>query len=369
MTFLPVPVKGHLHRLYKKAECRDHQLLYLFLEITRACNLSCRHCGSDCRAETASGGELTTASWIKVLEYIAATFSPPPVIVLTGGEPLIHPDIGTIIRKCNALHLQWGLVSNGYCLDDATFKTLESNNIGSITISLDGTEKSHNWLRGKADSYQKAMRAIQLVAKSDLPQKDVVTCVNPQNLYELDAIAGLLIENKMPSWRLFRIFPSGRAKGNKSLLLSIAETRILIDWLAAKKTGLRKSGLDVNFSCEGFVPFSIDIKIRNQPFFCRSGVNIASILCDGTITGCSNNSGMFFEGNILRDDFASVWTTKFKQFRDRSWVLQSSCGTCKNLTDCQGGSLHLWRNNMTRPDFCYMDCFQTGSIERKCENV
>lgn len=354
MTILPARIKNHLHSLYKKRECRDQQLLYLFLEITRKCNLCCKHCGSDCSAKITSR-ELTTSSWLKILEDIAYSFSPSPTIVLTGGEPILHADIGKITGKIKSLGMTWGLVSNGYCLDKESFESLRENGLHSITLSLDGVQDTHNWLRGKKGSFEKTVNAIRIISKSDIPYKDVVTCVNPKNLEDLDSIAQLLIETNMPSWRLFKIFPAGRAKGNRDLILSAHQSRKMFDWLTERRAPLMKRGLDVNLSCEGWLPFAEDIKMRRQPFFCRAGVNIASILCDGTITGCSNNSDIFFEGNILKDNFAYTWENKFQKFRDRNWVLNAVCGSCSHLKDCQGGSIHLWRDNLSKPESCYRE--------------
>lgn len=357
MNLLPVSVRDYLHQIYKRTECKEHQLLYLFLEITRNCNLTCKHCGSDC-SSSKEFNALTTDSWVKIIEDIASSFTPKPAIVLTGGEPLLHPEFKRIIDKLCELNFRWGIVTNGYELDDGTLKTMLSYDIHSITISLDGKEKNHNWLRGKHDSYSKAIQTIYAISKSKIPQRDVVTCVNPRNIYELDDISQVLIENGVCAWRLFRIFPAGRAIRNKELHLSIQETRKMIDWINEKKDSLKKNGLNLSLSCEGWLPFATDVKVRNQPFFCRAGINIASILCDGTITGCSNNSEQFFEGNMLNDNLAYKWKNGFQSFRNRKWVQTSDCRKCADLKKCQGSSIHLWRDGFKKPEFCYMDCYK-----------
>ena len=211
MNLIPAASREYLHQIYKRTECKEHQLLYLFLEITRLCNLTCKHCGSDCNAGTEFNA-LTTDSWLKIIEDVACSFYPIPAIVLTGGEPLLHPEFRKIIGKLCEMNFRWGIVSNGYELDDSTLETMLSQHIHSITISLDGKDKSHNWLRGKQDSYGKAIQAIYAISKSKIPQRDVVTCVTPRNIEELDDISQVLIENGVCAWRLFRIFPAGRAK-------------------------------------------------------------------------------------------------------------------------------------------------------------
>lgn len=358
MKLLPPSVKEYLHRHLKDTDSKEHQLLYLFLEITRECNLACRHCGSDCSTRK-KYSSLTTASWIKILENIAESFFPKPFIVLTGGEPVLHADFASIITTLKRLQFKWGLVSNGYSVDDRQIEIFLENGIQSITISLDGTENTHNWLRGRPDSFRRALSAINSVASSEIVEKDVVTCVNPRNLSELNDIAQLLMENDIPAWRLFRIFPAGRAKNNDELLLTAPETRKMIDWISENKSRLAKKGFGLNFSCEGWLPIAIDTKLRDQPFFCRAGINIASILCDGTITGCSNNSHLFYDGNIITDNFAYTWQNGFQKFRKKDWLDTSACAHCRYLKGCQGSSIHLWRDNLTKPEFCYMDCFES----------
>jgi radical SAM protein with 4Fe4S-binding SPASM domain len=354
MNLLPLPIKEHCHNLYKKTESDSHVLLYLFLEITRLCNLSCRHCGSDCSSNK-NFESLTTDSWISIIYYISQHFDPPPSIVLTGGEPIVHPDFEKIIKSLDSLNFCWGMVSNGYALNNELIDLLKKYHMHSITISLDGTSENHNWLRCKVDAYTRTIDSIKQLVSMHFPQMDIVTCVNKHNITELDEIAQTLISLGIKHWRLFRIFPAGRAKNNNDLLLSHQQTRALLEWIRQNKNKYRSEGLDVNYCCEGWVPFKQDQTIRDYPFFCRSGINIASVLSDGTITGCTNNAQRFHEGSILKDNFAHVWKNKFSQFRNHDWVEQTSCGKCEHIKKCQGSSIHLWRDDLQKIDFCYME--------------
>jgi radical SAM protein with 4Fe4S-binding SPASM domain len=346
-------VKDQLHSLYKKAECADHPLLYLFMEITRKCNLHCRHCGSDC-SSIVTAPSLTTPSWLTLIDTMADTFRSKPAINLTGGEPLLHEDFPVIVKRLFERNFRWGIVSNGYVLDKPMLDLLTGNGVTSITISLDGTEESHNWLRCNNQSYSRAVAAIRMIALAGIEHSDVVTCVNPLNLDQLDSVAKVLIDNGVKAWRLFRIFPAGRGGVNKELHLSFDATQRLLDWIADRKSLFAKQGLDINLSCEGWLPFAENSRVRDQPFFCRAGINIASILHDGTITGCSNNASQFYEGSVLSDNFAYIWEHGFRKFRKRDWISNSSCGTCCYVKKCQGGSVHLWRDGFEAPAFCYV---------------
>ena len=89
-------IQEKFHNKYKQLEVKDHNLLYLFLEITRKCNLSCIHCGSDCSADFQSP-ELTTESWMKIIDYISEKYSDELAFVISGGEPTVHPNLLKIV--------------------------------------------------------------------------------------------------------------------------------------------------------------------------------------------------------------------------------------------------------------------------------
>jgi len=326
-------IKQKLHAYYKSLEINDHKLSYLFLEITRKCNLNCLHCGSDCKADI-NFPELTTDSWFKIIDYIEETYSKSVAFILTGGEPLIHPDIFKIGNYIKTKGMRWGMVTNGIILNEIRLAELINAGIYSITLSLDGLEESHN-------------------GNANIHFKDVVTCVSPKNLNELAKIADYLIENKIKNWRLFRIFPSGRAKNNKDLNLSFEQTQEMLQFIIKNKKAYRKKGLNVELSCEGWVPMQTDLKVRDHPFFCRAGINIASVLSDGTITGCTNNDESFHVGNILKDNFSNLWENHFDIFRKREWLTDTNCKSCKHIKQCNGSSIHLWEMGDKKPKFCY----------------
>ncbi len=346
-------IKNKLHQIYKEKEIKNHHLQYVFLEITKRCNLNCRHCGSDCKKET-NTPELTTKSWYKIIDYFKESFSTSVGFIITGGEPLMHSDLFKIGSHIKNSDMRWGMVTNGTLLNEQKFEKLIKSGISSITLSLDGTKPSHNWLRNNNHAFCKTIDALNLISKSEIYYKDVVTCVSPKNLNELGEIANLLIDSGISKWRLFRIFPSGRATNNNELALDFKQTQLMLNWIKENKPRLKKQGLNLNLSCEGWVPLNLDKKLRDNSFFCRSGINIASILSDGTITGCSNNSDGFHVGNILEDNFRKVWEEKFDIFRSKEWLSSTICNNCEYIKDCNGGSIHLWELGDEKPKFCYV---------------
>jgi radical SAM protein with 4Fe4S-binding SPASM domain len=86
----------------------------------------------------------------------------------------------------------------------------------------------------------------------------------------------------------------------------------------------------------------MDRGLRSEPSFCRAGICIASVLCDGAIATCPNISRARVQGNIKTHDFKTVWEQQDRPFRDRSWMKTGPCVRCPQGGRCQGNSLHLW---------------------------
>jgi len=345
-------VRALAYDIYRRLETRQHRLLYLFLEITRRCNLSCLHCGSDCERE-AAGEELTTESWLRIIDDVRSSFGDSVMLVLTGGEPLVHGELDIVTARIASLSMRWGMVTNGHLLSDSRLACLLENGIESITISLDGPENAHDHLRNRPGSFARAFEAMKRISGSGVPMQDIVTCVHPGNLGLLDATAEIILATGIPAWRLFRIFPSGRAGRAPGLNLNFEQTWRMLHWIEVNKPRLAKRGLAINASCEGYLPFDFDRRVRDVPFFCRAGVNFAAILADGTVTGCSNNDASFYQGNVRENNLRYLWENRFGDFRRRPWLAGTSCVDCGEAKRCRGGSIHLWKLGAESPAFCY----------------
>jgi radical SAM enzyme (rSAM/lipoprotein system) len=341
------PLKRMVFHKFRRTETRLHELNYLFWECTSRCNLNCLHCGSDCHVD-ASYPDMPLEDFLRALDTIdkpAKGF----IVALTGGEPLLRKDLETVGMEIRKRGMRWGMVSNGHLYDHNRHLSLLNAGMGALTISLDGLEQNHDWLRNRPGSFARVDRAIELAANSERLNFDVVTCVNQRNLNELPSIYNYLQSKGVKAWRLFTIIPIGRAKENPELNLSDSEFKNMLDFI----TEYRKMGdMDVKFSCEGYVG-SYESKVRDTPFFCRAGINIGSILIDGSISACPNIDRSFSQGNIYSDNFYQVWQTRFAQFRDRTWNRMGPCADCKDYKECQGNGFHNWHGDKTAPLVCH----------------
>jgi radical SAM enzyme (rSAM/lipoprotein system) len=350
---LPGSLRSLIHPLYRSLETRACVLRYLFVEITQRCNLACLHCGSDCGHETRLD-ELSTEEWLRFFDYLPSHFDTERlVLVVTGGEPFCCPRFEEILGGLAKNRLTWGMVTNGWALTDANAARVVEAGIASMTVSLDGIGPTHDWLRGRQGSYERAIAGIRRMIEARLPFFDVVTCVNPRNLDELPKILETLQSLGVKAWRLFNIFPKGRAKQNAELRLSDGQLRQLFDWIRDARARLVGSDFQLQFSCEGYLPPQLDRQVRDEPYFCRAGINIASVLADGSISACPNITRSLVQGNIRKDDLVEVWEKRFEPFRDRRWMKQGDCASCSEWSRCQGNSLHLWDDEAKRPALCH----------------
>lgn len=343
------PIKKAAFRKFRESESRLHQLNYLFWECTTRCNLDCLHCGSDCQKE-GSFRDMPLEDFLAALDTIPS-LPENLIVVLTGGEPLLRKDLEICGREIRKRGMRWSLVSNGLQYHKERHISLLNAGLGALTFSIDGMEESHNWLRNNPNSFAKVDQAIGLAVGSTRLNFDVVTCVHQKNLHELSRVYQYLVAKKVKAWRLFTITPIGRAKCNPDLLLSDAQLKELMEFISVKR---KDEILDVKFSCEGYVgPY--ESKVRGTPFFCRAGINIGSILIDGSISACPNIDRSFTQGTIYRDDFYEVWQNHFEPFRERTWMRKGKCATCGDYRDCLGNGFHHWHGDHSRPLVCHKE--------------
>lgn len=327
-----------LQRQLTTRTAAEHPLRQLFWECTMRCNMNCRHCGSDCKT-TATCKDMPFEDFRKVLEQVKERYDSHRImIVVTGGEPLMRQDLERCGRAIYDMEFPWGIVSNGRLLSPARIDGLLGAGMHSATISLDGLEDDHNWMRGSADCFKYACRAIERLASEPGLAFDVVTCVNRRNIGHLPEIRNLILEFGVRRWRLFTIFPSGRAASDPELQLSAGEFRALMEFI--RETRL-EGRIHANYGCEGFLgPY--EGLVRDNLFTCQAGLTIGSVLADGSISACPSIRADYSQGNIYKDNFVDVWESRFRIMRDRGWTRESEpCAKCRWWRFCQGGGMHL----------------------------
>ena len=277
--------------------------------------------------------------FLKVIDDITPYVEPNKVLVIfTGGEALVRKDIEKCGLELYRRGYPWGIVSNGYLMTRERLDSLLASGLHSATISLDGFEEAHNWLRRNPKSFEKALNAICMLAEEKEIIWDVVTCVNQRNFKDLMLFKDFLIEMGVKRWRIFTIFPVGRAATETDLKL----TNEQFTWVMNFIRFCRKEGkIHVSYGCEGFLG-NYEAEVRDSIFQCNAGINTASVLADGAISGCPSIRANFHQGNIYKDDFIDIWNNEFKPYRNRQWAKKGECADCKMFRYCEGNGMHLY---------------------------
>lgn len=328
---------------------REHPLQQLFWECTLRCNVHCRHCGSDCR-QAVSTPDMPRKDFFRVLDGIAQKTDPRKVfVIISGGEPLMREDLELCGRGIHDRGFPWGMVTNGLYLTTERFHKLKGAGLCSMAISLDGLEDSHNWLRCHKQSFEMADQALDLLVADGSIKFDAVTCVNQKNYDQLPQLRDYLIGKGVKDWRLFPIFPVGRAAKDPMLQVSNEQFRHVLDFI--RQT--RKEGrIHANYSCEGYIG-SYEGDVRDWMFRCAAGITVGSVLIDGSICACTSIRSNYSQGNIYKDDFWEVWQNRYQVFRDHSWMKKDECKDCRHWRYCEGNGMHL-RDSEGRLLVCHM---------------
>ena len=156
-------LKRNIFSIYRKSITKKHELNYLFWECTLRCNLNCRHCGSDC-LKSSGIKDMPVEDFAKVLDSIKSkNTSPNLAVAITGGEPLVRDDLEKAGEEIIRRGFSWGIVTNALLLTEERFRSLRNSGLSSMSVSLDGLEEQHTFLRRNPKSFQTVVNAIDII--------------------------------------------------------------------------------------------------------------------------------------------------------------------------------------------------------------
>lgn len=334
---------------YREAEFEQPILKQLFFELTIACNEHCRHCGSSC-GDVQIKDALTKEQWMNIVDDVARDFSKKPFIAVTGGEPLLNKDFFEIMNHVHDKGFKWGMTSNGVLIDKETAKKLKEAGMSTVSISLDGTKENHEWLRQVPGCYEKTLDGIRNLVEVGFKNVMVTTVVYKKNYGELDKIREVVESLGCNTWRLMHVDPIGRAIDNEDMVLDDSEYVGLIEYMSK----LRRTGLDVSYTCNYYLGETFEHEIRSWYYRCISGIEVASICYNGDIVGCLDiaRDPRVLQGNILKDNLKDVWENRFKPFRRHRGQDCEMCRNCSEVKYCDGGGFHTWNLDKNEPNIC-----------------
>jgi len=293
---------------------------------TYACNLRCPYC--EASAGKAAENELTTEEVERLIDDLAR--SGAKRFLISGGEPLLRPDLVEIMKYAGHRHLKLGLVTNGFFVEDR-WNELQHFKYFLYFTSIDGTAEYGNRMRGNREAFERAMKGLELFGRLRIPAIMVNTVVHPGNIDQLESLFEILKNSPANYWRLAPMARVGRAATQGEYNLTGKQLRFLADFIKTHQEAMK-----IEF-CESHAYLAcFDGRSLGKPFFCGAGLTRCSVMPDGEVMGCHQAYDISFsEGNIREKRFSQIWKEGFTRFRRDKYPLP--CQTCAYLDQCQGG--------------------------------
>ena len=313
------------------------------LEVTRSCNLACRHCRAEAHPEPFEG-ELTTGEIKNLLDSFAEAGS--PMVIFTGGEPLLRPDIFELIDHAHKNGLVCACSPNGTLIDAENARKLKEAGVNRCSISIDGPDaKSHDALRGVPGAFEASMRGIRHLREAGLPFQ-INTTVTRNNLDSFKDIFDLCQIMGACAWHIFLLVPTGRGKEITDQVISAREYEDVLHWFYEFR---KNTDMHLKATC---APHYYRI-MRECAHADGLEVNPQNFGMDAMTRGCLGGTGFCFIshvgqvqpcgylpldcGNVRQKPFPQIWRESdwFLKFRDKS-CYEGKCGVCEYHNVCGG---------------------------------
>ncbi len=315
-------------------------------EITLACDLSCEHCcaraGRPRPHELSTGDALTIASQLAGIGCRAVT--------LTGGEPLLRPDWPEIAGALAAHGVAVAVSTSGSTVDRGAALAMRAAGVVAASVSLDGTERTHDRIRGRRGSFGRASRAVGLLRNAGI-DAGISTTVTRRNRTEIPGMHGIAVESGASFWKILLGAQSGLSR--PGLWLGPADLGCLVPEIAELQ---RSSAIEVipgdDLGCwSGISPFRAPRSTEPRRWAgCQSGRSSIGMLSDGRVTGClgmawhGHRGPSFIEGNACGESLESIWNRPgaFRLARDVGrHSMAGACASCGAAAACGGGCLWI----------------------------
>ena len=337
-----LPGARHLPLL---AEARDvdrqHRPIYAVWEITLACDLACRHCGS--RAGRGRPDELTTDEALDLVEQMAALGVKE--VSLIGGEAYLREDWLTIVRAIRQAGMVCAITSGGRGLTAGILARAKDAGLQGASISIDGDEATHDRLRGVSGSYRSALASMRFIRESGL-RLSCNTQINRLSMPVLSDVLEVLAAEGARSWQIQLTVPMGRAADEPEILLQPHDLLDLFPLLATIKA--RADALGVRLwpgnNIGYFGPYESVLRgfhARGHGGSCGAGRSTLGIEANGAIKGCPSLPTTPFTGGNVRDaSLQDIWerseALRFTRARTKR-DLWGFCQTCYYAEECMSG--------------------------------
>lgn len=341
--------------------------------LIRRCNLACKHCYS-ISADYDFPGELSTTEILQVMEDLRSYGV--PVLILSGGEPLLHPDILEISESAKAMGFYVGLSTNGTLINEQNIKALAKIKYNYVGISIDGIKETHDHFRRKQGAFDASMRAIRLCREHGI-KVGLRFTITKDNAHELPRVLDLMESEGIDKFYLSHLNYAGRGNRNRKDDATHRITRAALDLLFDRcwndlRRGIHHEYVTGNNDADGV--YFLHWVRRNFPEKAghiqaklehwggnSSGVNVANIDNLGNV-----HPDTFWwhynVGNVRDRSFSRIWEDMsdpiMAGLKQKPRNISGRCGKCHYFNICGGNTrvraLQLTGDPWAEDPACYL---------------
>lgn len=354
--------------------------------LVRRCNLTCKHCYS-ISADKDFPGELSTTQVFKVMDDLKSF--KVPVLILSGGEPLLRPDIFEISKRAKDMGFYVGLSSNGTLITEGNIKQIAEIGYDYVGVSLDGIEATHDRFRRKVGAFKESLHGVRLCRDAGI-KIGVRFTLTQDNAQDLAALLNLVEEEKISKFYLSHLNYAGRGNKNRAHDAFLETTRTAMDLLFERCWDAVKNHKDIEFvtgnnDADGvYLLFWVRKHFPHLENHIRqklaqwggnsSGVNVANI----DNLGIVHPDTFWWHyplGNVKERPFSEIWQDVsdplMAGLKQQPRVIKGRCGDCTYFDICGGNTrvraLQLANDPWDEDPACYLTDVEiglTGSKDR-----
>ena len=321
--------------------------------LIRRCNLTCKHCYT-VSADINFKGELTTAEAHAVLNDLQAFHV--PALILSGGEPLMRPDIFELSRRAKELGIYTGLSTNGTLINEANIDEIADVGYDYVGISIDGLEATHDSIRQRKGAFRESMHAVKLCKEKGI-KVGLRFTLTQENYQQFGDILALIDEHDIDKFYLSHLNYGGRGKRHSKQdawyqMTRDAMSRLFDHCRRGIEAGVEREYVTGNNDADG--PFLLQWAKRNFPHEAEalrqrlvnwggnaSGEHIANIDNLGNV----HPDTFWWDhhlGNVRHRPFSAIWRDPgdplMEGFRQRPRPVKGRCSACHYLSICNGNT-------------------------------
>lgn len=323
----------------------DSNLRLVFWETTAGCNLACIHCRRLEVSKELSGRDLDYDASCRVIDEIAKVGK--PILVLSGGEPLMRPDIFELARYAKNKGLEVALATNGTMITSDVAQAIRAAGIRRVAISLDGPNAEvHDGFRKQAGAFERMIQGARAIREADISLQ-INTTLTQHNAELLDRIYQLVLELGADAFHLFMLVPVGCGlQIAKTHQVDAKKYEEILHWLYQRSL---EGKLHIRATC---APHYFRI-IRQEAIVGKRALQYSREGFQAMTRGCLAGSSICFishegyvfpcgylpisAGKVPETSFEEIWNGShiFQELRNPQ-LLKGKCGDCEYKKVCMG---------------------------------